>query len=97
MSFGEFLDMLRNIDMLRNKWKIIKNKLMKWNKLKPKLLDNLLKINYKVLTLQLTLPLKMITNKKILKMLKELLNLKPLLINLLNEIKCSDKLTKNSL
>lgn len=37
MFYGECLDILINIDMPKNKWIIIRNKLVKWNKLKLKL------------------------------------------------------------
>lgn len=90
--------MLKNIDMLNNKWKIIRNKSVKWNKPRLKLLDKVLKINYKVLISLLTLLLMTIKEVNNLKlMLRELPNLKQLLINLAREIRWLDKLTKNSL
>jgi hypothetical protein len=68
--------MSTNIDMPRNKWKIIKNKFLKWNKLKLMLLVNLLKINLWVLISMIILFLINPTRLKedLLKMLKELLN-----------------------
>lgn len=68
--------MLTNTDMPRNKWKITKNKFLKWNKPKPMLLDKLLKINLWVLIsmtiLFLINPIR--TKKDQTKMLKEFLN-----------------------
>jgi hypothetical protein len=68
--------MSTNIDMPRNKWKIIKNKFLKWNKLKLMLLVNPLKINLWVLISMIILFLINPTRLKedLLKMLKELLN-----------------------
>lgn len=75
MSFGEFQDMSKNIDMLKHKWKIIKNKSLRWNKLKLKLLDKVLRINCKELISQLTLfQIKKIQKKNNLMIMKEFLS-----------------------